>query len=92
MRISLEVDKQFFPHFKAIIDSLAHDNKVSILHTDTYDYAAQAPQSAIISSKKEVQTRVIRSEERITHGEYLTQSEYDTHINDFFGEELGIKR
>ncbi len=42
MQMNLEIDNNFFPHFKAMIDSLVKDNKVSVVEIDDYDYASKA--------------------------------------------------
>ncbi len=83
--ISLRVDDSFFPHFKAIIESLIRDKKVEIADDDF-------PQDLIVSSVEEVRRRVYEAEKRIENGEYLTQEQYDTQMNDFFKNELGIDR
>ena len=63
--MNLEIDNSFFPHFKAMIDSLVKDNKVSVVEMDDYDYTKNAPESVIVSSVEEVQRRVALAEERI---------------------------
>jgi len=63
--MNLEIDNTFFPHFKAMIDSLVKDNKVSVIDIDDYDYASHAPESVIVSSAEEVRRRVALAEERI---------------------------
>jgi len=92
MQMSLEIDNSFFPHFKAIIDSFVKDSKVSVLATDSYDYAVHAPESAVISSAREVRQRVAEAEERVARGEYLTEEAYDEVMDAFFTEELGTER
>ncbi len=90
--MNLEIDNNFFPHFKAIIDSFVKDNKVSVVEIDDYDYASHASESAIVSSIEEVRRRVALAEERVENGEFLTEEEYEKQMNTFFSKELGIKR
>jgi hypothetical protein len=65
MQMNLEIDNNFFPHFKAMIDSFIKDNKVFVLEVDDYDYTKNAPASVIISSVEEVRRRVSLAEDRI---------------------------
>ena len=92
MQMNLEIDNNFFPHFKAMIDSLEKDHKVSVVEIDDYDYAKHAPESVIVSSVEEVRKRVALAEERVANGEYVTEEEYEKQMDTFFEEELGIKR
>ncbi len=71
--MNLEIDNSFFPHFKAMIDSLVKDNKVSVVDIDDYDYTKNAPESVIVSSVEEVQRRVALAEERIKKTGGLTE-------------------
>ena len=71
--MNLEIDNNFFPHFKAMIDSLVKDNKVSVVEIDDYDYTKNAPESVIVSSVEEVQRRVALAEERIKKTGGLTE-------------------
>ncbi len=86
--MNLEIDNTFFPHFKAMIDSLVKDNKVSVVEIDDYDYASYAPESAIVSSVEEVRRRVAIAEAE----EGMTEEEYEIAMNKFFKEELGVER
>ena len=61
MQMNLEIDNNFFPHFKAIIDSFVKDNKVSVVEIDDYDYVKDAPKSVIVNSVEEVRKRVATS-------------------------------
>ena len=73
MQMNLEIDNNFFPHFKAMIDSLVKDNKVSVVEMDDYDYTKNAPESVIVSSVEEVRRRVALAEERIKETGGLTE-------------------
>ena len=88
MQMSLEIDNNFFPHFKAMIDSFVKDNKVSVVEIDEYDYAKNAPESVIVSSVEEVRRRVALAEAE----ESMTEEEYEIAMNRFFKEELGVER
>ena len=88
MQMNLEIDNNFFPHFKAMIDSLVKDNKVSVVEIDDYDYASKAPESAIVSSVEEVRRRVALAEAE----EGITEEEYEIAMTKFFKEELGVDR
>ena len=92
MQMSLEIDNNFFPHFKVLIDSFVRDQKVSIVEEGTYDHAAYAPESTIISSVQEVQRRAAEAEKRIANGHGVSDAEYEERMNRFFQEELGITR
>jgi hypothetical protein len=89
--ISLKVEDGFFPHFKALIDSLVKDKKVELVDDD-YDYENNYPQSVVVSSVEEVRRRVYEAEDRVKKGEYLNEAQYDELMNKFFKEELGINR
>lgn len=91
MQMHLEIEKSFFPHFKAMIESLERDNKVSVIEVDD-DYADRVPESLIVSSVEEVRRRVALAEERVANGQYLTEEEYEKEMDTFFKEELGIQR
>jgi len=88
MQMNLEIDNNFFPHFKAMIDSFVKDNKVSVVEIDDYDYTKHAPESVIVSSVEEVQRRVALAEAE----ESMTEEEYEIAMNKFFKEELGVER
>ena len=92
MQMSLEIDNNFFPHFKAMIDSFAKDNKVSNIGIDRYDYGSCAPKSVIINSAAEIQKRVVMAEERVGNGEYVDTEEYEEQMDAFFTNELSLKR
>mgnify|MGYP000172578947 FL=1 len=89
--ISLKVEDSFFPHFKALIDSLVKDKKVELMD-DEYDYENNYTQEVVASSIEEVRRRVYEAEDRIKKGEYLNEAQYDELMNKFFKEELGIDR
>ena len=89
--ISLKVEDSFFPHFKALIDSLVKDKKVELVD-DGYDYENNYPQSVVVSSVEEVRRRVLEAEERIKSGEYLSEAQYNELMDRFFKEELGVDR
>lgn len=89
--ISLKVEDSFFPHFKALIDSLIKDKKVEVVDEE-YDYENNYPQSVAVSSIEEVRRRVYAAEDRIKSGEYLSDEQYDGAMDKFFKEELGIDR
>lgn len=76
--IRLNVEDTFFPHFRALIESLIKDKKVEIIEDDI-----------IVSSIEEVRKRVLASEQRIERGEFLTQEHYTAQMKDFFTSELG---
>ena len=73
MQMNLEIDNSFFPHFKAMIDSFAKDNKVSVVDMDDYDYVKHAPESVVVSSVGEVRKRVALAEERLKETGGLTE-------------------
>lgn len=89
--MNLKIDDNFFPHFKAMIESLVKDKKVEVVDQE-YDYENNYPESVVVSSVEEVRQRVHEAENRINDGEYLTQEQYDETMNKFFKEELGINR
>ncbi len=88
MQMNLEIDNNFFPHFKAMIDSFVKDNKVSVVEIDDYDYARHAPESVIVNSVEEVRKRVALAEAE----EGMTEEEYEKAMDKFFKEELGVDR
>jgi hypothetical protein len=88
MQMNLEIDNNFFPHFKAMIDSFVKDNKVSVVEIDEYDYTKNASESVIVSSIEEVRRRVALAEAE----ESMTEEEYEIAMNRFFKEELGVER
>jgi len=88
MQMNLEIDNTFFPHFKAMIDSLVKDNKVSVVEMNDYDYAKHAPESVIVNSVEEVQRRVALAEAE----ESMTEEEYEVAMDKFFKKELGVER
>jgi hypothetical protein len=57
MQIHLEIDNNFFPHFKVPIDSFVRDKKVSIVEEGAYDYAAHAPESTTIQRTHPIHER-----------------------------------
>lgn len=93
MQIQLEIDESFFPHFKAMLESLERDKKLSIVAMDEeYDYTKNVPEPLIVSSVEEVRRRVAEAEKRIEAGEYLSEEEYEKEMDRFFQEELGLQR
>ena len=64
MQMCLEIDNNFFPHFKAMIDSFVKDNKISVVKVGNRD-TVDAPASVIVSSVEEVRRRVALAEESI---------------------------
>ena len=89
--VHLRVEDSFFPHFKALIDTLAKDKKVEFID-DEYEYENNYPQSVVLNSVEDVKKRVYEAEKRINKGEFLTQEQYDEQMDKFFQEELGINR
>lgn len=85
--MSLKIEDSFFPHFKAMIDSLAKDKKVKVIKKK-YDYENNYPESVVVSSVEEVKRRVFEAEQE----EGMTEEEYQQFMDKFFEEELGIKR
>lgn len=85
--ISLKVEDSFFPHFKALIDSLVKDKKVELVD-DEHDYENNYPQSVVVSSVEEVRRRVYEAEKEPS----MTEAEYNAMMDNFFKNELGIDR
>lgn len=83
--LSLKIEDDFFPHFKAIVDSFVKDKKVRIIENEL-------PSNVIVSSVEEVHRRVAEAEKRIANGEYYTQEESEKLMDDFLENKLGIKR
>ena len=90
--LNLKIDDNFFPQFKALVDSYVNEHKIEIIKDENFDYENNYPQSVVLSSVEEVKKRVLESESRIEKGEFHTQEDYEILMNKFFGEELGIKR
>jgi len=79
--LNLKIDDTFFPHFKAMLDSFIKDKKIEIIDNPQ-------PHNFIVSSIEEVQKRVLEAENELS----LSQEEYQTQMDTFFKDELGIKR
>lgn len=90
--LNLKIDDNFFPQFKALVDSYVSEHKIEIIKDENFDYENNYPQSVVLSSVEEVKKRVLESEHRIEKGEFHTQEDYEILMNKFFSEELGIKR
>lgn len=90
--LNLKIDDNFFPQFKALVDSYVSEHKIEIIKDENFDYENNYPQSVVLSSVEEVKKRVLESEHRISKGEFHTQEDYEILMNKFFSEELGIKR
>lgn len=90
--LNLKIDDNFFPQFKALVDSYVNEHKIEIIKDENFDYENNYPQSVVLSSVEEVKKRVLESESRIEKGEFHTQEDYEILMNKFFSEELGIKR
>ncbi len=83
--LNLRIEDDFFPHFKALLDTLVKDKKVQIIDNEF-------PANVIVNSVEEVHKRVAEAEKRIANGEFYTQEEYEKQMDDFFENQLGIKR
>ena len=79
--MNLKIEDDFFPHFKAMLDSFVKDKKVRIIENEL-------PANVIVSSVEEVRRRVTEAEGE----EGMSQEEYDRKMDCFFKDELGIKR
>lgn len=79
--VNLRVEESFYPHFQALISSLIRDKKVELVDDDF-------PQDLIVSSVEEVRRRVYESEKEPS----ISQDEYNSIMNNFFKNELGITR
>lgn len=90
--MNLKIDDNFFPHFKAMIDSLVKDQKVEVIENTIYDFEAKFPKSLLVNNTQEVQDRVYEAEKRINNGHYITEDEYNKSMDEFFKVELGISR
>lgn len=82
MQMNLEIDNNFFPHFKAMIDSFVKDNKVSVVEIDDYDYTKHAPDSVTVSSVDEVRRRVTLAEKRIAKTGGLAEEDFWKEVDD----------
>ncbi|NEW60834.1 hypothetical protein GSY74_06020 [Sulfurovum sp. bin170] len=85
--LQINIADSLYEKFIAYIQSLPQDT-ISVQRVNTTN---KLPQNIIISSKDEVRERVHMAEERINRGEYLTQEQYDSEMDDFFRNEFGIK-
>lgn len=83
--MNLRIEDDFFPHFKAMLDSFVKDKKVRIIENEL-------PVNVIVSSVEEVHRRVAEAEKRIANGEYHTQEESEKLMDDFLENKLGIQR
>ena len=82
-KISLKIDDAFFPHFKALIESLVKDKKVQVIE-EGYAYEKRVPEGAVAATVEEVQERVYDAEKQIESGEYDTEASYQNKMEDFF--------
>jgi len=82
-KISLEIDDRFFPHFKALIESLVKDKKVQVVEEE-YAYEKRVPEEAVATTVEEVQKRVYGAQKQIEEGEYDTEASYQNKMEDFF--------
>jgi hypothetical protein len=83
--MNLTIEDDVFPQLKAFLAPFVKDKKVRIVENEL-------PANVIVSSVEEVHRRVAEAEKRIANGEYYTQEEYEKLMDDFFENQLGIKR
>ncbi|MDD2448710.1 MAG: hypothetical protein PHS42_05460 [Sulfurimonas sp.] len=86
--INLKIEDNFFPHFRAILESFIKDKKVEIIQDDSLDFENNYPKSIVVNSVEDVRERVFESEKEIG----LNEDQYNKLMDKFFTEELGIKR
>lgn len=86
--INLKIEDDFFPHFRAILESFIKDKKVEIIQDDSFDFENNYPKSIVVNSVEDVRERVFESEKEIG----LNEDQYNKLMDKFFTEELGIKR
>ena len=81
--MNLQIDENFYPHFKALIDSFVNDNKIKIIKKNY-----QLPNEVIISSVEDVKQRVYSAEKEVG----MSKNEYNLTMDDFFKKEFGVSR
>jgi hypothetical protein len=79
--LKLNIDDNFFPHFKAMIECFVHDKKVEIVE-NSY------PQNLVVKSVEEVRQRAREAQKQPS----VSQEEYSDMMNKFFSEELKMQR
>lgn len=79
--VNLKAEESFLPHFWALMESLARDNKVELIDKNF-------PKELIVSSKEEVRRRVLEAESE----RGIDEEEYERLMDDFFKNKLGVKR
>ena len=52
--LNLKIDDNFFPQFKALVDSYVNEHKIEIIKDENFDYENNYPQSVVLSSEEEV--------------------------------------
>jgi len=86
--LTLNIEDNFYPHLKAILDKFVETKQVDYVEEDYYDYENNYPESVVVSSVEEVRRRVALSEQEVS----MTEEEYELIMNKFFKEELGVDR
>ncbi len=90
--MNLKIEDNFFPQFQEMIKNFVKEKKVEVVEDEEYDFENNYPENVVVSSVDEVRRRVYEAEKRIDEGDFITEDEYETRMDKFFSEELGIKR
>jgi len=86
--VELQINDSDLDLFKTLIDNLKEGMVEGFEIKESYDYENNYPQSVVVKSVEEVRQRVYEAEQE----EGMSEEEYETFMNKFFQEELGIDR
>jgi len=79
--IKINIEDSFYPHFKALIDSLVESKQVTYVEKNNYDHEASYPKSVVLNTSDAVRKKVLEAEENVQKGCYVEEEVFWNNID-----------
>jgi len=79
--IKINIEDSFYPHFKALTDSLVESKQLAYVEKSDYDHETSYPKSVVLNTIDAVREKVLEAEKNVQKGEYVEEGVFWNNID-----------
>ena len=79
--IKINIEDSFYPHFKALIDSLVESKKIAYVEKSDYNSETSYPKSVVLNTVDAVREKVLEAEKSVQNGNYVKEAAFWNNID-----------
>lgn len=80
--IKINIEDSFYPHFKALIDSLVESKQIAYVEKSDYNPETSYPESVVLSTVEAVRDKVLEAEKSVQNGNYVEEETFWSNIDE----------